>query len=64
MGKTIPLKSDRLKLVFKRVENHLAELNDPAGKDQVNNYLRFVNTLDDAQLVIRKEKAEEMKKSE
>ena len=30
----------------------------------INNYLKFVNTLDDAQLVIRKEKAEESKKSE
>jgi len=64
MGKTIPLKSERLKQVFKRVENHLAELNDPEGKDKINNYLRFANTLDDAELVIKKEKAEELKKSE
>jgi len=64
MGKTIPLKSERLKQVFKRVENHLSELNDPEGKDKINNYLRFANTLDDAELVIKKEKAEELKKSE
>ena len=30
----------------------------------INNYLKLVNTLDDACIVIRKEKAEEMKKSE
>jgi hypothetical protein len=41
----------------------LAELSNPS-KEQVNNYLKFVNTLDDAQIIIKKEKSEEMKKSE
>ena len=65
-GKNIPLKSERLRLVFKRVEIQLAQLNDPSkqNSDQISNYLNFVNILDDAQLVIRKEKAEESKKSE
>jgi len=69
-GKSIPLKSERLRQVFKRVENQLADLSDPNAaatqnhKELINNYLKFVNTLDDAQLVIKKEKAEESKKSE
>ena len=55
-----------MKLVFKRVEIHLASLNDPSKQntDQISNYLNFVNILDDALLVIKKEKAEESKKSE
>lgn len=32
--------------------------------DLIKNQLLFVNILDDAQLVIKKEKSEEMKKSE
>ena len=31
---------------------------------KVQAYLRFVNVIDDAQIVIKKEKAEELKKSE
>jgi hypothetical protein len=67
-GKSIPLKSERLRLVFKKVENQLAELYDPANqsdnKKTINNFLKFVNTLEDSQIVIKKEKAEESKKSE
>jgi hypothetical protein len=65
-GKNIPLKSERLRLVFKRVEIQLSELNNPTkqNNDQISNYLNFVNILDDAQSVIKKEKAEESKKSE
>jgi hypothetical protein len=53
-------------LVFKRVEIQLSELNNPTkqNNDQISNYLNFVNILDDAQSVIKKEKAEESKKSE
>lgn len=36
--------------------------NEPEKK--VQGYLKFVNVLDDAQIVIKKEKAEELKKSE
>lgn len=32
-GKNIPLKSDRLKTAFKKVENQLEMINDPANKD-------------------------------
>ena len=42
----------------------MAELQTEQGRTVINNYLKFVSTLDDAYIVIRKEKAEEMKKSE
>ena len=42
----------------------MAELKTEQGRTEINNYLKFVSTLDDACIVIRKEKAEEMKKSE
>ena len=66
-GKSIPLKSERLRLVFKRVENQATEIeqmtmSEPEKKVQA--YLKFVNVIDDAQIVIKKEKAEELKKSE
>ena len=52
--------------MFKRVENDLNVLQAPAAesKDMLSNYIKFVDTLDDAQLVIKKDKAEESKKSE
>ena len=63
-GKAIPLKSQRLRQVFKKVENQMADLQTEQGRSDINNFLKFVSTLDDACIVIRKEKAEEMKKSE
>lgn len=68
-GKTIPLKSERIKIIFKKVEN---KLNDIQMKEKdcnvpqeiIKDYLDFMNILDDATLIIRKEKAEETKKSE
>lgn len=40
------------------------EKNSGAAKELIKNYLNFVNVLDDAQVVIKKEKTEESKKSE
>jgi hypothetical protein len=69
-NKSIPLKTEKLKEVFKRVESHQNDIQeywenssfDPAT--QIKNYLQLVNILEDAALVIKKEKAEESKKSE
>jgi hypothetical protein len=64
-GKNIPLKSERLRLIFKKVENHTALMKSlEKDSDLIKNQLLFVNILDDAQIVIKKEKSEEMKKSE
>lgn len=66
-GKSIPLKSDRLKGAFKKVENQQDVINtqeSSGDKDLIANYLKFANILDDAILVIKKDKAEESKKSE
>jgi hypothetical protein len=64
-GKNIPLKSERLRLTFKKVENHLALLKSLDKESElIKNQLLFVNILDDAQIVIKKERSEEMKKSE
>eukprot|EP00347_Sterkiella_histriomuscorum_P021997 403332041 len=69
-NKSVPLKTEKLKQVFKRVESHMHEIqeawentNFDAGT-QIKNYLQLVNILEDAALVIKKEKAEESKKSE
>lgn len=75
-SKRIPLKSERLKQTFKKIEtqtNALEELEkslDPSGQDQakigelIKGYLKLVDIIDDAQSVIKKEKAEESKTSE
>ena len=77
----MPLKSERLKQVFKKVESHLHDIqeywdkaNMEQAKDskkasfdptvQIRNYLLLVNILEDAVLVIKKEKAEEIKRSD
>jgi len=70
----VPLKSERLRMIFKRVENFLNDIQEQekalqtkdggSPQDLIKNYLNFVNVLDDAQVVIKKEKAEESKKSE
>jgi hypothetical protein len=50
----VPLKSERLKIIFKRVENHLELIEENKKKGQSNlgelikSYLQFVNILDDA----------------
>ncbi len=76
-NKTVPLKSERLKQVFKKVEfaNHEIqeywEKQNEKGEQgkfdtavQIRNYLQLVNILEDAVLVIKKEKAEESKRSD
>ncbi len=79
-NKTVPLKSERLKQVFKKVESHMHDIQeywDKANMDQakdskkafdptvqIRNYLLLVNILEDAVLVIKKEKAEEIKRSD
>ena len=75
-NKTVPLKSDRLKQVFKKVEGHLHEIEQYWEKDalegqnqfdatvQIRNYMQLVNILEDSSLVIKKEKAEESKRSD
>ena len=80
-SKRIPLKSERLKQTFKKIESHtnsMEELEkslDSKKKKQQENqqtkigelikgYLKLVDIIDDAQSVIKKEKAEESKKSE
>lgn len=69
-NKIIPLKTEKLRQVFKRVESHMQDIQEysvggsfEAGH-QIKNYLQLVNILEDAALVIKKEKAEESKKSE
>jgi hypothetical protein len=50
-GKSIPLKSERLRMAFKKVENHLDQLQNQSSldnKEQIQNYLKFANILDDA----------------
>ena len=72
-NKIIPLKTEKLKQVFKRVESQMQDIQEySAGNSttqfesshQIKNYLQLVNILEDASLVIKKEKAEESKKSE
>ena len=72
-GRSVPLKTERLRTTFKKVENHLNELQEQEKElvlkggspaDLIKNYLNFVNTLDDALFVIRKDKAEESKRNE
>lgn len=71
-NKIIPLKTEKLRGVFKRVETLMQDIQDynqtpsesfEAGH-QIKNYLQLVNFLEDAAMVIKKEKAEESKKSE
>jgi hypothetical protein len=69
-NKIIPLKTEKLRQVFKRVESQMheiAEYNLATAFEpgtQIKSYLQLVNVLEDAALVIKKEKAEESKKSE
>jgi hypothetical protein len=69
-SKTIPLKTEKLRLVFKRVHSLLQDIKEFAEGEayepgaQIKNYLSLVNYLEDAAMVIKKEKAEESKKSE
>ena len=78
-SKKIPLKSERLKQAFKRIESQTNELEqlekslDATGQDATNQqkigelikgYLILVDIIDDTQSVIKKEKAEESKTSE
>jgi hypothetical protein len=74
-GKKIPLKSDRLKAAFKKVESQVAGISELEiqiqakkleGKEQelIGRYQDMMNVLDDAQVVVKKERAEEQKKSE
>lgn len=53
--------------MFKRVENEAAEIEQVPATEvdkKIQAYLKFVNVLEDAQIVIKKDKAEELKKSE
>jgi hypothetical protein len=72
-GKSIPLKTEKLKMIFKKVQNHLQDLEEfkleasteqSAVAQQVKAYLDFINILEDASFIIKKEKAEESKRSE
>jgi len=69
----VPLKTERLRATFKKVENHSNELQEQEKEivlkggspaELIKNYLNFVNILDDALFVIKKEKAEESKRNE
>ena len=72
-GRSVPLKTERLRATFKKVENHSNELQEQEKElvqkggspaELIKNYLNFVNILDDALFVIKKEKAEESKRNE
>jgi len=69
-NKIIPLKTEKLRTVFKRVQLQMQDIQDYQGAagfeagQQIKSYLQLVNILEDAALVIKKEKAEESKKSE
>jgi hypothetical protein len=80
-NKTVPLKTEKLKAVFKRVETHMLDIqafwegHTQEASTQISNlsyvyiyfienYLQLVNILEDAIIVIKKEKAEESKKNE
>ena len=66
-GKSIPLKTDKLKAIFKKVENTLQDITQMTQANPtlvVKAYLDFINVLEDASFIIKKEKAEESKRSE
>lgn len=60
-GKSIPLKTERLKIAFKKLENHQglieeAEIQKGDSSALIKLYLTFSDILDDTQLVVKKEK--------
>ena len=82
-SKSIPLKSERLKQTFKKVESQSATItqlekdlfdaksakkSDAAVQgisgELIKQYLKLADIIDDSQLIIKKEKVEESKKSE
>lgn len=70
-NKVIPLKTEKLRIVFKRVQSQMQDIQEYQQIQQgfepghlIKSYLQLVNVLEDASLVIKKEKAEESKKSE
>lgn len=70
-NKVIPLKTEKLRIVFKKVQSQMQDIQEYQQIQQgfepghlIKSYLQLVNVLEDASLVIKKEKAEESKKSE
>ena len=67
-GKSVPLKTEKIRAVFKKIEESMHALNNSdsqmATEERVKAYLQMVNLLDDSTLVIKKEKVEESKKSD
>lgn len=67
-SKSIPLKSERLKQVFKKVEACSASVDSLSRTDNIGDLmkeqLKYADVLDEAQIIIKKEKSEEIKKSD
>ena len=70
-NKVIPLKTEKLRIVFKKVQSQMQDIQEYQQIQQgfepghlIKSYLQLVNVLEDASLVIKKEKSEESKKSE
>ena len=70
-NKVIPLKTEKLRIVFKKVQSQMQDIQEYQQIQQgfepghlIKSYLQLVNVLEDASLVIKKEKTEESKKSE
>ena len=69
-GKSIPLKTPKLKNSFARLETTLAEVqkvkasDDLSLKDKIDNHTHLLHIIEDCLVIIQKEKTEETKKSE
>ena len=79
-SKNIPLKTERLKAAFKKLQGHQNEIetkekalfeakqaSKPIGEvisDLIKSYLKLADIIDETQAVIKKDKTEESKKSE
>jgi hypothetical protein len=69
-GKSIPLKTQKLKHCFQKLEGQLHNMEglkdsrDLSLKEKIDNYTHLLHTIEDCVVIIQKEKAEETKKSE
>ena len=67
-NKTVPLKTEKMKLAFKEVktiQSKISQVEDGLPIQQaIPEFNRLVMSLDETQIVIKKEKQEESKKSE
>jgi hypothetical protein len=69
-GKSIPLKTQKLKNTFSKLEHQLEIMgksnsnDDLTLKDKISNYTTLLHIIEECMVVIQKEKSEETKKSE